>query len=327
MPPVATPQHIRFGIKTTPTSTTWEAIRDTWRLAERLGFDSAYLFDHMMPPSGDRSAACYEAWTTLSALATQVPRLQVGILVTANTYRYPSLLAKMAATLDVISGGRLELGLGAAWYEPDHLGYGIPFPPTAERIIRLEEACQVIRMLWTQDVSNFKGKYFELVEAYCEPKPVRKPHPPILLGGGGERLTLRVVARQADAWNIFQLSPAAFAHKSELIDRYCDEAGRDPQLIEKSINAALAMAVNAKDAEQVLNGIAKRRGEDPEVAKATMLAGTSSEVIEQVAAYLGAGARHVVLSLQAPYETEQLEQFAVEVMPVFRRSAISKSGS
>jgi F420-dependent oxidoreductase-like protein len=325
MPPVATPQQIRFGIKTTPTGTTWEAIRDTWRLAERLGFDSAYLFDHMMPPSGDRSAACYEAWTTLSALATQVPRLQVGILVTANTYRYPSVLAKMAATLDVISGGRLELGLGAAWFEPDHLGYGIPFPPTPERISRLEEACHVIRMLWTQDVTNFKGRYYELSEAYCEPKPVRKPHPPILLGGGGEKFTLRVVARQADAWNIFQLSPAAFAQKSKLIDTYCHEAGRDPQSIEKSINAVLAIAENPKDAEQVLNRIARRRGEDPAVAKPTMLAGTSPEVIEKVAAYVRAGARHVVLSLQAPYETQQLEQFAADVMPAFRRAAVSQA--
>ncbi|HEY3194889.1 MAG TPA: LLM class F420-dependent oxidoreductase [Candidatus Dormibacteraeota bacterium] len=322
---MATPQQIRFGIKTTPTGTTWEAIRDTWRLAERLGFDSAYLFDHMMPPSGDRSAACYEAWTTLSALATQVPRLQVGILVTANTYRYPSVLAKMAATLDVISGGRLELGLGAAWFEPDHLGYGIPFPPTPERISRLEEACHVIRMLWTQDVTNFKGRYYELSEAYCEPKPVRKPHPPILLGGGGEKFTLRVVARQADAWNIFQLSPAAFAQKSKLIDTYCHEAGRDPQSIEKSINAVLAIAENPKDAEQVLNRIARRRGEDPAVAKPTMLAGTSPEVIEQVAAYVRAGARHVVLSLQAPYETQQLEQFAADVMPAFRRAAVSQA--
>jgi F420-dependent oxidoreductase-like protein len=313
---------IRFGIKTTPTGTSWDELLRTWQLAERLGYDSAYLFDHLMPPSGDRSATCYEAWTTLSALAVSTQRLRVGILVSANTYRNPALLAKMAATLDVICRGRLDLGLGAAWFEPDHRGYGIPFPETAERIRRLEEACQVIRTLWTQPLASFTGTYYELVDASCEPKPLQRPHPPLVLGGGGEKLTLRVVARQADAWNIFQVSPQTFARKASLIDAYCDEAGRDPQTIDKSINAVIAMGADEQEADAVLQRVAARRGEDPDFARATMLAGTGPQVVERVNAYIEAGARHIVLSLQAPYATEQLERFAAEVIPAFRKEPV-----
>lgn len=313
---------IRFGIKTTPTGTSWDELRRTWQLAERLGYDSAYLFDHLMPPSGDRSATCYEAWTTLTALAASTQRLRVGILVCANTYRNPALLAKMGATLDVICGGRLDLGLGAAWFEPDHRGYGIPLPPTAERIHRLEEACRVIRTLWTEPVTSFSGEYYQLVDACCEPKPLQRPHPPILLGGGGEKLTLRVVARQADAWNIFQVSPQTFARKAALIDAYCEEAGRDPQAVDKSINAVLAMGADEQEADAVLQRVAARRGEDSEFAKATMLAGTAPQVIERVHAYVEAGARHIVLSLQAPYATDQLERFAQDVIPAFRKEPV-----
>lgn len=315
-------RRIRFGIKTTPIGTSWDELLRTWQLAERLGFDSAYLYDHLMPPSGVRSATCYESWTTLSALAARTARLRVGILVTANTYRPPALVAKMAATLDVICGGRLDLGLGAAWFEPDHRGYGIPFPKTAERIHRLEEACRLIRLLWTQPVTTFAGTYYTLDEAYCEPKPLQRPHPPILLGGGGEQLTLRVVARQADAWNIFQVSPEGFAHKARLIDAYCEQAGRDTQAIDKSINAVIAMGADATDAERVLRRLAARRGEDPEFARQTMLTGTAAQVQDRVGAYIAAGAEHVVLSLQAPYETEQLERFAAEVIPAFRRDPV-----
>ena len=193
---------VSFGILMPQESTTWEDLVATWKEAERLGFESAWLFDHFIPPSGDKDGSVFEGWTTLAALATQTEKIRIGILVTGNTYRNPAILAKMATTVDHVSGGRLEFGIGAAWEEHEHRAYGIPFYTARERAKRLGEALEVITRLWTEEKPSFRGQYYTLHEAEFEPKPVQKPHPPIVVGGQGKKWIMPLVGRYADEWNV-----------------------------------------------------------------------------------------------------------------------------
>jgi len=199
---------LRFGIKTSPLYATHEALLDLWREADAVAiFEHAWLFDHFMPQGDNPAGPCLEGWTLLAALAAQTTRLRVGVMVTSNTYRYPAVLAKMAATIDIIAHGRLNFGIGAGSSEKEHLAYGIPLYSPGERIRRLGEACELIQRLWRDPVVSFDGRYYQLREAYCEPKPIQKPHPPFVMGGDGEYVIERVIARYADTWDCSVDSP------------------------------------------------------------------------------------------------------------------------
>jgi F420-dependent oxidoreductase-like protein len=193
---------------------------------ESTGWDGVCYADHFMPNGEDTSGPWSEAWTTIAALAASVPRIRVFPLVTGNTYRHPAVLAKMAATVDHISGGRLVLGLGAGWQENEHLAYGIPLYDIRERLARLEEACRVIKGLFTDPRTTFHGKYYQLEDAPLEPKPVQDPLP-LLIGGGGEKITLRIAARYADEWNVWG-DVETLRSKMAVLERHCAEVGRDP---------------------------------------------------------------------------------------------------
>jgi F420-dependent oxidoreductase-like protein len=173
--------------------------------------------------------------TALGYLAGRTEHLHLGLMVTGVTYRHPGLLAKIVTTLDVVSGGRSQLGIGAAWYEKEHLGLGVPFPPTSERFERLEETLQICHQMWSDDDGPFEGKHYRLAETICSPRPVSDPRPRILVGGSGERKTLRLVARYADACNLFASEPDEIAHKLEVLDRHCADAGRDPSEIRRTM--------------------------------------------------------------------------------------------
>ena len=193
---------LRWGIKTAQQHTTYDAMLTVWQEADRTpAFEHAWLFDHFAPIQGDLDGPCFEGWTLLAALAAQTSRLRLGLMVAGNTYRHPAVHAHMAATVDVISNGRLDFGVGAGWNEYEHQSMGIPLYAPGERIRRLGEACEITRRLFTQHLTDFDGRYYQLKQARCEPKPVQKPYPPFVIGGGGEQLTLRVVARYADVWN------------------------------------------------------------------------------------------------------------------------------
>jgi F420-dependent oxidoreductase-like protein len=193
---------MRFAIKTSPERTGWGGMLGLWRVADEIEvFESAWVFDHFEPIYGDRSESCFEGWTSLAALAQATERIRVGVLVTGTPYRHPAVLANMAATVDAISGGRLELGLGAGWNTAEAGAYGMDLLPLGRRMDRFDEACDVIIGLLTQPVFDYQGEHFTLAGAYCEPKPVQQPHPPICIGGIGERRTLRTVARVAQHWN------------------------------------------------------------------------------------------------------------------------------
>jgi len=212
-------------------------LASTAKAAEEGGFSWFTMMDHwfQMEQFATAQDPMLEGYTSLGFLAGQTDRMTLSLLVTGVTYRHPGLLAKIVTTLDVLSGGRAMLGLGAAWYEREHEGLGVPFPPLRERFERLEEALQICRQMWSDDDGPFRGRHYQLAETICSPKPVRLPRPPILVGGSGERKTLKLVAQYADACNLFASGPAEVKHKLEVLARHCDDAGRDPAEIEKTI--------------------------------------------------------------------------------------------
>ena len=227
-------RRLRFGIKTAQMGGSYEGMREAWLEADRLGFDTAWGHDHLLNQD-DISAPEDEGWMALAALLALTTRIRGGLMVSSNTFRHPSVLAKMATTVDIISGGRLDVGIGAGWFEDEHRQYGLPLPPVGERMRRLEEACRIMKALWTERQATVDGEYYQVREAYCEPKPVQQPHPPIVIGGGGEKLLLRIVAQHADVWNLSKGTPEEFRHKCAVLDEHCRAVGRDPAEIERSI--------------------------------------------------------------------------------------------
>ncbi|MGO9030037.1 MAG: LLM class F420-dependent oxidoreductase [Acidimicrobiales bacterium] len=221
----------------------------TARAAEEGGVTSFTLMDHwfQMEELAAAQEPMLEGYTSLGYLAGQTRRMDLGLLVTGVTYRHPGLLAKIVTTLDVLSEGRAFLGIGAAWYEREHLGLGVPFPPISERFERLEEALQICHQMWSDDDGPYAGRYYHLAETICSPRPIQQPAPRILIGGSGEQKTLRLVARYADACNLFAADPSVVAHKLEVLARHCDAEDRDPSAIEKTI-LALVDPLNDPDA-------------------------------------------------------------------------------
>jgi F420-dependent oxidoreductase-like protein len=221
---------MRFAFKTSPQHTTWPEMLAVWKEADGIDvFESGWTFDHFYPIfGGDSSGPCLEGWTTLTALAQATTRLRLGTLVTGIHYRHPAVLANMAAALDIISNGRLELGIGAGWNEEESGAYGIELGSIKERFDRFEEGCEVLTSLLSQETTDFDGKYYQLKGARNEPKGPQRPHPPICIGGSGEKRTLRITARYAQHWNFVGGTPEEFARKRDVLGAHCADIGRDP---------------------------------------------------------------------------------------------------
>jgi F420-dependent oxidoreductase-like protein len=231
---------MRFAFKTAPQNTTWADMLAVWQEGDRIeAFESAWSFDHFYPIFSDSTGPCLEGWTTLAALAQATRRLRLGVLVTGIHYRHPAVLANMAAAIDIISGGRLELGLGAGWNVEESEAYGIELGTLRERSDRLEEACQVLIGLLSQETTTFDGAFYQLTDARNEPKGPQRPHPPICIGGSGEKRTLRTAARFAQQWNFIGGSPTEFAHKRDVLHAHCADIGRDPKEITLSSHVRL----------------------------------------------------------------------------------------
>jgi F420-dependent oxidoreductase-like protein len=223
---------MRFAFKTSPQHTTWADMLAVWKEADQIEiFESGWTFDHFYPITGDTHGPCLEGWMTLTALAQATTRLRLGNLVTGIHYRHPAVLANMASTLDIISGGRLELGIGAGWNEEESGAYGMELGTPRERSDRFEEACQVLIGLMSTESTTFHGKYYQLTDARNEPKGPQTPHPPICIGGSGEKRTLRTVAKYAQHWNFVGGTAAEFAHKRDVLYAHCEQVGRDPREI------------------------------------------------------------------------------------------------
>lgn len=246
-------RRVTFGIKTTQFNLGYDEILRVWREADEVDvFEHAWLWDHMVPLRGDVNGATLEAWTLLSALAAQTSRLRLGVIVTSNRLRHPALLAKMAATVDIISGGRLEFGIGAggsrvsdpqalAMVHREYDAYGVDVVAPSEALAALDEACTIVKRMWTEtEPFDFDGRCYRLRGAISEPKPIQRPHPPILIGAGGERIALRVVAQHADIWNCPTSSVEDFRHKSGVLDEHCRAIGRDPTEITRSVQVLVS---------------------------------------------------------------------------------------
>jgi F420-dependent oxidoreductase-like protein len=288
-------KRLRFGIKTAPQNTTYEDMLRVWQEADEIPvMEHAWLFDHFIPIGNyDPAGSCLEGWSLLAAFAAQTKRLRLGLMVTGNTYRHPAVLANMGATIDVISHGRLDFGIGAGWNELEHTAYGIPLYKPGERIRRLGEACEVVKLLWTETIANFDGKYYQLKDARCEPKPVQKPYPPFVIGGSGEQLTLRIVAQYADIWNFVGGSVEDLQHKMAVLDEHCAAIGRDPAAIERSIQWVV----------------------DPSNLTATR---------EDLSPYIAAGATHIILNLRYPYPEGIVQRMAKEIVEPLKAEFESK---
>jgi F420-dependent oxidoreductase-like protein len=231
---------MNYGIKTPPQHCTWQQMLDVWRATDEVElFTSCWNFDHFYPLVGDQHGPCMEAWVTLTALAAATRRVRVGCMVQGTPYRHPALTANMAATLDIVSDGRLNLGLGAGWHEGECAAYGFDLLPMKQRMDRFAEAVAVIRSLLAEKVTEFHGTYFQLNDARCEPKGIQPGGPPIVIGGGGERRTLRIVAEHADHWNLPFATPEVFKAKKAVLAEHCASAGRDLEEIECSVQIAL----------------------------------------------------------------------------------------
>jgi F420-dependent oxidoreductase-like protein len=242
------PHPLRFGIKASGQDTTIDALRDVWRIADQAGFDHVWVFDHMASiGEGGPDRPVFDGWSLQAAIAVTTERVRLGCLVTGNTYRNPVLLAKMAVTVDHLSGGRLEFGIGAAWAEVEHRMYGVE--GLDHRVGRLSESLQILRSLWTQPRTTFEGRYYRLQDAVCNPKPVQQPHPPIWLGAGGDR-TLLLTARYADVWNPSGGStPEQISTLWARLQDACGRVGRDPSTIRRSVQ----LPWNGKDRSQLLD--------------------------------------------------------------------------
>ena len=279
---------LSFGVKTAPQHTSNEAMIAVWQEADAIDvFEHAWLFDHFAPIQGDVAGPCLEGWTLLAAYAALTKRIRVGLMVTGNTYRHPAVLAKIAATVDVISQGRLDFGVGAGWNEYEHSSMGIPLYPPGQRIRRFAEACELQKLLFTQPTVDFNGRYYQLKEARCEPKPIQKPYPPFVIGGGGEQLTLRVVAKHANIWNFAGGPAETMAHKVKLLHGYCAEIGRDPTEIQVSVQIPVDYA-------------------------------NLNNTVDATQRYVDAGATHLVLNLRHPYPARIVTRLADEVIPNVR---------
>lgn len=268
----------------------FERIAQIATTAESAGFDSVWVMDHLyqIPSVGPRTDPMLEAYTLLGAIAARTSRVQLGTMVTGVTYRNPALLAKIVTTLDAVSSGRAILGIGAAWNEDEHRGYGFRFPPAGERLDQLEEALRICRAMFTQQAPSFQGEHYRIHEALNVPRPIRPNGIPILVGGSGEKRTLRLVAQYADACNLFG-DLDTIRHKLEVLDAHCEAVGRDPAEITKTRLGGLVIAPSKEEAERTGAEAAARRGTDLERYRAYAMIGDPDTIREQVRAHLDAG--------------------------------------
>jgi F420-dependent oxidoreductase-like protein len=289
-----------YGVHAGLQHTTMDELRSFWRRIEELGFGWISVWDHFYAATLSDDPTNHEAVATHAALACDTSAVRCGSLVYCVGYRHPAVVANALCTIDHLSGGRADLGLGAGWSEIEYAAYGMPFPSTGVRLDVLEEAIQCIRGLLRNETTTFHGEHFQLVDARCEPKPVQAELP-IWVGGGGERRTLRIAARWADGWNGAFIDPPTFAHKLAVLRHHCSDVGRDPGEIRNSVNVGLAWS--EESLHQQFGGLA-------DLVRPGVLGGSDAEVVDRIGQYVEAGAEQVNLALRAPFDAGALERFA-----------------
>jgi len=300
--------NVKFGVHAGLQKIDYADLRAFWVRIEELGFDWISIWDHFYAADNSGDPECLEAVTCHTALACATTRVTCGSLVYSAGYRHPAVLANAMATLDHVANGRVVLGLGAGWLQNEYDVYGMHYGSPGERLRMLNEYIQCVRGLLTQPKTTFDGAFFHLRDAQCEPKPVQE-RLPIWIGGGGEKVTLRIAAEHADGWNVPFIPPEAWAHKSQVLDQHCENFGRDPATITKGVNVGMAFT----DEE-----LRRQFGPMSEYVKPGVLSGSVQEMVDKVGAYVDAGASWVILAMRAPFDRDGLERFAAEVLPAIR---------
>ena len=296
---------MRFGVHTGLQNTSIAELRDLWRRIEAHGFEWISIWDHFYSADNTGNPHCLEAVASHAALAATTERVRCGSLVYSVGYRHPAVIANAMATLDQIAEGRITLGLGGGWMEAEYAAYGMPYPRAGIRLRQVNEAIQCVRGLLTQERTDFAGEFFTLTDAQCEPKPVQE-RLPIWIGGGGEKVTLRIAAEHADGWNVPFIPPEDFGRKVGVLTQHCDAVGRDVGELEKAANVGIAMREGDLEAQfgAMANYVAPG-----------VLHGSVGEIVDRVGAYGAAGADWVILALRAPFDVDGLDMFATEVLP------------
>ena len=310
-------KEIRFGVflDVFAQPLTYSDFKDLAIESERLEYESVWMCDHFMRGRGP----ILECLTTLSAISSLTKKIRLGSLVLCNSYRNPSILAKAAATLDVISNGRLEFGIGAGWAENEYLAYGIPFPKPSIRIAQVREGIEIVKRMWTEETASYEGRYFRIKDAVCEPKPLQKPHPPITIGGSGEKLMLRIVAEYADRSNWHETAEMC-RHKLKVLEKHCSSIGRDSQEIEKSVDMVVSISENEQELTENLKKLYSSRKQTVsfkewlKVVKARDIMGIPSECLERIKEYVDIGITYFMLRFQDFPSKKGMRLFAEEVM-------------
>lgn len=314
MPPAPATPTPKFGIFAPQVGLSYDVLRQRARLADQLGYDSFWLVDHMWArglPDHDH----LEAWTVMAALAEATERIRIGSLVLCNAYRNPALLAKMAASLDQLSHGRLILGLGSGWMEEEFVAYGYPFPSPRIRLEQLDEALTLIKHMLTETRTSFAGKYYSIQDAVNLPRPVQRPHPPILIGGAGERHLLRVVAQHADIWNCPNHSSRNLEHKLEILRRHCDAVGRDFASLQISEQCIVVVGSDETDLHHKLEQARARLGKTFDIEAAGLI-GTPPQLADAIRQRQCRGVELFTLLFGDRNQPESLQLFAEEVIPL-----------
>jgi F420-dependent oxidoreductase-like protein len=293
----------------------WSTVVQKARLVDELGYDSLWVYDHVHNVPVPSNEALFECWTTLAGLSQVTERVRLGQMVGCASYRNPSLLAKITSNIDVMSGGRLDWGIGAGWYDGEYRAYGYDFPEAKDRIRGLRETVEIVKLMWSEAEATYDGRIYSVTGAQCDPKPVQDPHPPIWIGGAGEQLTLRVVARLADRSN-FGGKPDEFAHKCEVLEGHCSAVGRDYDEITKTWNPDLF--VRETEAELRAADPQSQWGEPFDSWQAGNLVGTPEQIAEKIKAYQALGCGGVVVWCRDYPDDTSLRLFAERVMPEFR---------
>jgi len=309
---------MRFGIHAGPQDCSIDELRRLWRIADERGFHWCSVWDHLYSVSdlGNPAKPAFEGIATMAALAVQTTRVRVGCLVFCVAYRPVGVLAKAAVTIDHLSGGRCELGIGAGWNEIEARAFGVPFPAIGARLDLLEESARVLRALFDGERVTFAGKQLTLADALCEPRPVQ-PRLRLWIGGQGEKRLLRIVARHADGWNVPFMAPEIFAQRSATLDRWCERERRDPTAITRTANLGLAVGADAADVRRQEENLRLMFGPMTDFVRPGILVGTPAQVVDRIGEYERAGAEWVILALRAPFDWDGLELFIREVMPAF----------
>ena len=322
---VFVPQGWRLDLAGVPVDRHWPVLVEAARNAERCGYDSVWVFDHFHTVPVPTQEATYEAWTLMAALAAVTDTIRLGQMCTCNGYRSPAHLAKVAASIDVISGGRLEMGIGAGWYEHEFDGYGYPFPSGRTRLDQLDEAIRIMKAMWTEDEVSFAGEHYQLDGAICRPKPVQQPHIPVWVAGGGEKVTLKLVARHADAAN-FGWTLDEFERKSALLAEHCAAEGTDFDRIVRSVDFNVVCEATEADVAARLDWIEERYTAlvDAERGAAarrgyTTMAGTPEQLVERFSEWKAAGLSYAIMFFaECGVDQSGIERFAAEVAPHLR---------